>query len=257
MSTSISTRLSNRLDARTLFLGSSGLKKVTCTDAALVVHTAKAQVLRYPINRISKVICCAEAVDWSGQALALCMANNISLTWTNTMGIAVGSAFPLMARPLQLQTNLEIWLDSEGGHEKYQTWLKSRRLVVLTKWSELNKPSPKEWEDLKRSWVYREELVEHLAPQLRSHCVSQVASVLADEGLSPNFIADKLELIPLVTDLAYLLWAEMNLCYGELATEFETEFELANLFDKWMSQNGGTLYAHIHNLHKVAYKGSL
>jgi hypothetical protein len=110
--------------ARALYLGSREHKRVSCTAEALVVTNARAQVMRYPVVRVARVVSSADVVDWSGPALALCMRAGIGITWLDAKGRAVGSIYPQQRVPTPLASALELWTEGDDGLVRYQNWLR-------------------------------------------------------------------------------------------------------------------------------------
>jgi CRISPR/Cas system-associated endonuclease Cas1 len=94
--------------ARALYLGGREHKRVTCTDEALVVTNERAQVMRFPLVRVARVVSSADVVDWNGSALALCMRAGIGITWLDARGQAVGSLYAQARKTASLATALEL-----------------------------------------------------------------------------------------------------------------------------------------------------
>ena len=94
--------------ARALYLGGRDHKRVSCTDEALVVTNERAQVMRFPLVRVARVVSSADVVDWSGPALALCMQAGIGITWLDAHGQAVGSIYAQKRSTASLATALEL-----------------------------------------------------------------------------------------------------------------------------------------------------
>lgn len=242
--------------ARALYLGSREHKRVSCTAEALVVTNAQAQVMRYPVARVARVVSSTDVVDWSGPALALCMRAGISITWLDAKGQAMGSIYPQQRTNTTLGTALELWTESPEGPAHYQNWLRSRRMDVLVRWGEAQTSTitPQLWENTKREWVYAKTHPQHLPLGLRSLCFAYVAAQLGTFGLTPQLWGPRLEGIDLDADLCELLWAEMNLGSGSLADKAEETPELTTLFERWSNQNASALALHLASLHRTALK---
>jgi len=242
--------------ARCLYLGSRERKRVTCTAEALVVTNASAQTQRYPVARVARVVSHADLVDWSGQALALCMRAGIPITWLDTHGQPVGSVYPQIRPTLSLQTALEVWSEHEQGVQRYQNWLINRRMAVLMQWhgQHASSISPQQWENTKREWVYQAQFSVHLPLALRGLCLAYVAAQLASVGMVPTLWGPKLEGMDLDEDLCQLLWAEMNLCAGTLANKVQEDATRIAMFERWSTQNAAALCVHLAHLHRTALK---
>jgi hypothetical protein len=257
LKTPLSTRaIKPGTGARALYLGSREHKRVSCTAEALVVTNAQAQVMRYPVARVARVVSSTDVVDWSGPALALCMRAGISITWLDAKGQAVGSIYPQQRTNTPLGTALELWTEGTEGPIRYQNWLRARRMDVLVRWGEAQTITltPQLWESTKREWVYAKTYTQHLPLGLRSLCLAYVAAQLGACGLSPQLWGPKLEGMNLDDDLCELLWAEMNLGSGPLADNAEEAPELTTLFERWSNRNASALALHLASLHRTALK---
>jgi hypothetical protein len=244
------------MGARALYLGSREHKRVSCTAEALVVTNARAQVMRYPVARLARVVSSADVVDWSGPALALCMRAGIGITWLDAKGNAVGSIYPQQRAPTPFATALELWTEGTDGPPRYQNWLRSRRMDVLIRWGNAcaDAITPQQWESTKREWVYGKRYTTHLAQGLRSLCLAYVAAQLSSYGLTPVLWGPRLEGMDLDEDLCELLWAEMNLGSGTLADKADADVELTTLFERWSTCNASALTVHLASLHRTALK---
>lgn len=242
--------------ARALYLGSREHKRVSCTAEALVVTNARAQVMRYPVARVARVVSSADVVDWSGPALALCMRAGIGITWLDAKGCAVGSIYPQQRAITPFATALELWTEGADGPAKYQNWLRSRRMDVLVRWGQehASTVTPQQWESTKREWVYGRQYTVHLSDALRSLCLAYVASQLAGYGLTPVLWGPRVQGLELDEDLCELLWAEMNLGSGALADKADADAELTVLFERWSTRNASAITLHLASLHRTALK---
>lgn len=242
--------------ARALYLGSREHKRVTCTDEALVVTNARAQTMRYPVARVARVVSSADVVDWSGPALALCMRAGIGITWLDTKGQAIGSVYTKKRNTASLETVLELWSERADGLERYQNWLRARRMNTVVRWGETQACSvtPQQWEATKRRYVYGGDFDVHLPPALRDLCLAYVAAQLNSHGLTPQLWGPRLESFDLDEDLCQLLWAEMNLDTGMLANEVDDAATATELFERWSGRNAASLTLHLVHLHRTALK---
>jgi hypothetical protein len=242
--------------ARALYLGSRGHKRVSCTDEALVVTNERAQVMRYPVARVARVVSSADVVDWSGPALSLCMRAGIGITWLDARGQAVGSIYAQTRNTASLATVLELWSERADGVVCYQNWLRARRMDTLVRWREEHATSvtPQQWEATKREYVYAGQFTVHLPLTLRSLCLAYVAAQLNSHGLTPQLWGPRLESIDLDEDLSELLWAELNLGAGTLAEKADEAATATELFERWSARNASSLTLHLVHLHRTALK---
>lgn len=244
-------------DARALYLGSREHKRVSCTDEALVVTNARAQVMRYPVVRVARVVSSADVVDWSGPALALCMRAGIGITWLDAHGQTMGSIYAQKRNTASLATVLELWSEREDGLQLYHNWLRARRMDVLVRWRQAqpaNTTTPAQWEAAKREYVYASRYSVHLPPALRDLCLAYVAAQLNSHGLTPQLWGPRVENMDLDEDLCELLWAEMNLGAGSLADEVKEEATVTELFERWSVRSASSLTLHLVHLHRTALK---
>lgn len=244
--------------ARALYLGSRDRKSVDCTDDALVVRNALRQTRRYPLARVSRVVASAAATDWSGNALMLCLRRGIGITWTDSKGNALGSCYPAKRQTPHYANAVEAMLESPEGRERYDHWLRSRRMEVLTSWGRrcASHITPAQWQCTKHDWVYAQTFIEHLPAALHSHCLAWTAAQLAEFGMPPVLWGADARAIDLDTDLCTLQWAEMNLCAGSLGDHVQAEEPLASVFERWNTTHGGATALHIASLCRMALKAT-
>ena len=243
--------------ARALYLGTRDKKQISCTAEALVVRNDRAQTLRYPLVRVARVVS-STVVDWSGAALALCLQHGIGISWVNTRGEALGTCYPHQRQHSPLTSALELWLESPSGPEHYQLWLRARRMDVLMRWSQTDPEAihPAMWENTKREWVYGREFRQHLPCELRGHLMAYIGAQLSAHGAPPLLWDAQAQAVDLDADLCELLWAEMNLCTGDLADTTSTGKETIALFERWIARNGAALLLHLNSLYRTAMKAS-
>jgi hypothetical protein len=242
--------------ARALYLGGRDHKRVSCTDEALVVTNERAQVMRFPLVRVARVVSSADVVDWSGPALALCMQAGIGITWLDAHGQAVGSIYAQKRSTASLAAVLELWAERADGLQLYQNWLRARRMDTLVRWTQENSATdtPQRWEASKREYVYAARYTVHLPIALRSLCLAYVAAQLNEHGLTPQLWGPRLEMMDLDEDLCELLWAEMNLGTGTLADKADEPATATQLFERWSARNASALTLHLVHLHRTALK---
>jgi len=242
--------------ARALYLDGRSHKRVTSTEAALVVTNERAQVMRFPVARVARVVSRADVVDWSGAALGLCMRAGIGITWIDTSGQAVGSIYSQSRPAMSLTTALELWCEHPDGEVRYQNWLRARRMDTLVRWGKKNAKviNPQQWEAAKRDFVYGGHVTAHLPGPLRGLCLAYVASQLNGCGLPPRLWGPRLEALDLDVDLCQLLWAEMNLTAGILTDNVTDTATATALFERWSTRNASALTAHLTHLQRIALK---
>lgn len=256
-------RSSRALDARTLYLAAAEPLRVTSTGEALVISRPRCGVLgevqRVPVARVLRVVC-NDSVEWSGAALALCLQRGITVSWLDGRGAELGHLWPQRPRRTDLAEALDMLAGSEPGwSDSYRHWLRHQRLAVLQVWqgerARAGHPvGEAEWQLAKRSWVYQDELADHLPPLLHGLAAALVAHRLSECGLSSHYWCCAGEPMELVQDLTRLVWAEMNLCAGALADAVDHPREAAALFERWSGRCVGALHQHLANLRAHALR---
>jgi len=241
--------------ARALYLGARERKQVTCTGHALVVRNESRQTLRYPLERVSRVVS-STVTDWSGDALALCLRNGIGITWVDGQGNALGTCYPQQRRHPELATAVELLTETTDGLARYYNWLRARRMAVLKHWgsTQADRISPALWEATKREWVYGGRFTAHLPLALQGHCRAWTGAQLAAHGLQPHLWGPDAQPIDLDRDLSELLWADMNLSAGSLVDTSRPDESATILFERWATGNGAALVLHLHSLQRTAMK---
>lgn len=201
-----------------LYLAARKPIQVGAQAQSLVVRHAGSPTQRIPLARIDRIVC-NRHTDWSGEALALCLAHGITLTWLDGSGCALGDCSPRLAEPSSLDTAIERFLELPGWASSYGNWLRRRRMAVLFQWAHerLEHTGPvsrDEWETAKREFVYKGALQATLNAELRGWCHALIVARLHDAGLHTRYWAHDGEPLELAEDLSVLLWASVNLAGG-------------------------------------------
>lgn len=244
---------SHAIDARTLYLVPADTLAVSSTGEALVVSRPDGDLRRLPIARLLRVVC-NERVHWSGAALGLCQIRGITVTWIDSRGDVLGSLWPAQGPQSDLSDTLEALTGLPcDWPQLYSNWLRRQRLSVLTSWqnqrAKAGKPvDAEEWNRAKHSWVYRNELPQHLPPMLHGMVCALVASRLAADGLTPDYWCVDGSRIALAADLARLIWAELNLTGGAFVQALRDQRETAALFEQWSTLCADLLQMHLASL---------
>lgn len=242
-------------DTRTLYLGSVERKRVDSTGDALVVRNNRAQTMRFPFARVSRIISSTN-VDWTGAALAHCLQRGIAISWMDVHRDLIGTCYPCNRQYQPLDVAIVMWLEAPNGYEGYQNWLRSRRMDVLIRSVQplAQRPTAAQWEFIKKEWVYCGRVIEHLPRNLQSQLLAYVGAQMAVTVVAPfNWDVDNRR-IDLDVDLCRLLWAEMNMSAGSLADAITTDKEIAEFFERWITCNGAALVLHLNSLHRTAMR---
>lgn len=240
-------------DARTLYLASAEALRVTSTGEALIVSQPDGRVARLPVARLLRIVC-TDTAEWSGAALALCMHRAIPITWLDRHGEAAGHLWPQRVRGVDLDNALDILAAEEPQWPaRYSHWLRGRRLAVLKRWAAqreaANQPvSAQEWDCAKRRYVYLGEIPQLLPSLLGGMAAALVAARLSESGLQPHYWGVSGTALELADDLGALLWGEMNLCSGLLASALDRPAEAAAIFERCAGTYAGALHEHLASL---------
>ena len=244
--------------ARALYLGPTNGKSVSASADALVISSAMAAARRYPVARLARVVT-STTVNWSGSALALCLSCGISIAWVGSHGQVIGAAIPQKRGQISAGTALQVLLDSATGLQRYHDWLRSRRMQVFQHWLNTQALQAEHHavhaiNDVKRSWVYAAQHCEYLPTALRGLCLAYVCAELASLSLPPVMWAGAAQPVNVDEDLCSLLWAEINLCSGNLANGLQHQQSEVSLFESWSARNASALLLHINSLQRCAQR---
>lgn len=206
---------------------------------------------RFPLARIARIVC-NRHVDWSGQALAACLTNSISITWQDGHGAALGGAAARLATPSLLHPALELYLELADWTGRYGNWLRCRRMAILCavarRARENGHPFPSEtFSDLKREYVYLGRLSPLFPDEGLGWCHAAAMQQLAEEQLLARYRGYGGEPLELAEDLAGLLWAALNLECGGLAEAGTTQSRMM-FFESWLHEHPNLLREHLAHL---------
>ncbi len=240
--------------ARPLYIFSADASHIATSDLALTVRTHSGRTFRYPAARIARVVC-STRINWTGCALALCMKQGIGITWiAEHSGDALGSAFPCLKKRLPSSLHIALLLESVTGLVNYEQWHRARRMLVLNGATKLNgaTPTPREWQSLKREWVYKGHLSPHLPLRLKGLCTAYTVGLLQSLEIEPEYLGPQAQAISLVADVTELIWAEFNFATGIMADQAADPKTLTSVLEAWLSQHPGVGAAHVHALLRSA-----
>lgn len=203
-----------------LYLATRAKFRVRAEGESLVVSRDAGACQRFPVARIDRVVCGARA-DWTGEALALCLARGITVTWVAPDGHAIGDCTPRVARRSGFHDALESYVETPDWRFGYGNWLRRARMTVLIRWARHrlaagNPVEPAVWEAHKREFVCKAELRSAFAPELNAWCRAAVVARLAAMGLRSRYYGYDGEAMELAEDLTMLVWAGLTFRYGDL-----------------------------------------
>lgn len=249
------TTLQRPVGARTLYLAHGERKRASVTDDSLVITNQQLQRQRIPLQRVARIVS-STSIDWSGTALQACQMQAIAITWIDPHGHALGTLCPHHRSTSSMAVALDLLLETPEGLQRYRHWQRGRRMAVLNTWRATCAPTPQpqEWEQIKRDWVYAGQHPQHLPIDLQAQCLALVAQQMALEHIPFDCFGPHAEPIALDHALCDLLWGEMNLQSGSLASQPADHATGTLLFERWQQRNAAALLVHIRSLNLLAHK---
>lgn len=218
----------------------------------LLLRRDSSPTQRFPTSRIARIICNAQTL-WSGQALALCFAKGISITWIDGHGHALGSAQASHPSPLPMATLLESYLELPDWPQRFENWLIHRRLDILQECvrraAANQRPLPaRVFHELKRQFVHNGQHPLAFEAEGEGFCHAHVVDQLQQAGLHAIYWGFDAQALDLAAQLASLMWAELNLECGTLPAQAEHGALAAHLFETWSRQREARLHHHVCDL---------
>lgn len=204
-----------------------------------------------PLARVCRIVCGPD-VQWEGSALCACLSRGIPVTWVDEHGNDAGTAVPRHIATGPVHDALVLYVQLPRWEGRYQNWLRSRRMNVLTNWAGSlghgDRVPRYVFDDLKRQYVYQNSLADHFVPEARGWCVSVVVQRLISEGIHAQYWAFGGVSLHLAEDLGGLFWADLSLHCGTLAEQIPTGPEALLFFETWVQRNLIRLLHHIGDL---------
>ncbi len=240
------------LPRKPLYLATRNAMRIDADGNHLILRRAGAPVERFPLARVDRIVCNRHA-DWSGAALAACLAHGIPLIWLDGKSEAVGSALPRVAVASPMTASLESYLELPDWTVRFDNWIRRRRLETLTAWAlrsarEDRAPDAEAFQQMKRAYVYNGEFPEVFAAEGRGWCHALVVRHLHLQGLQARYWGYDGQPLELADQLANLLWAELNLDCGSLPAGAPADRTLMLIFETWARRREERLSAHLADL---------
>ena len=237
-----------------LYLVASSPMQVDACRGALAVKRAGAPVQRFPFERLARVICNRHA-SWSGEALTACLVRMVPITWLDGHGRALGNSQPRAHAPEPLGAALDLYLELPDWQKRFDNWLTRRRLETLIRWAmhaakrdlEID---PIRFRELKREFVYGGRVPVSFEPAAEGWCEALAVGHLSRSGLRSRYWACGGVAMNLATELASLLWAELNLDCGALPASVGNMSVSLRLFETWAHRREARLETHLRDLRR-------
>ena len=228
----------------------------TCdvVGGALVVRRAGAVIQRFPLTRVARVVCGNKAT-WTGQALAACLAEGVTITWVNGHGHALGNAQPRCAKPESLGALIETYLELPDWTSRFDNWRARRRLETLITSArrhaeEGRVQSARMFAERKRAFVHHGLFPEAFEPIGEAYCLALATDRLHKVGLQCRYHGFDGSLLDLGAELSALLWAELNFDAGSFANATDRPELLTRVFESWSHLREDRLLAHLGDLRR-------
>ena len=194
-----------------LYLLADSTRLIRADVTALLVTCEGVTPRRYPFRRLSRIVC-NHRIDWTGEAVARCLAHGISIQWLDLENRPIGVVRPKSANPDELGVVIEAAMECKIWQARYSDWLRHERMRILQiHGRELNAA-------LVAEAVYRDRLPERLAATARAACSSFVTAAIYRAGLRDAYMSPEAVTLRLAEDITRLIELELVLSFA-LATE--------------------------------------
>lgn len=240
------------LARKPLYLSSPPPARIDGRDEHLVLQRANGGPLRFPLARVCRVIC-NRHLDWSGRALALCLDRGVPITWVDGHGRALGHSQSRYAQALSLSTLIETYLEIPDWEHRFCNWRARRRLETLTTCAKRAAEHGRAFDavqfaELKRDYVYNGNHHQSFPAAGEGMCHALTVDRLHREGLQTCYWGFGGSRFELAKEFAALLWAELNLDGGTIASSARQGTTVAHLFETWARRREARLLLHLGDL---------
>lgn len=239
-------------DRKPLYLLGREPARIDAGDDHLLLRRATSHVQRFPLRRICRIIC-NRHLSWSGSALTLCLREAVPITWVDGHGHALGGTQPRHAEPLPFSTLIDTYLELPDWPKRFANWRARRRLETLNICAQRAAEHGRgldadSFHGLKREYVYNGDHPLAFCPEAEGWCHALTLDRLQREGLQGSYWGYDGTRLDLATELAALLWAELNLDCGTLPAGTDQGIVVARLFESWARQHEARLLHHLADL---------
>lgn len=227
--------------------------EVAAADPALIV-TRGARRMQFPLARLSRILVRGH-VTWHGQALALCLVSRVPVVFLDAGAQPLGAALALQAQPGALDELLAEFVDRPHWRERFDNWLRSRRLRILRQWRlqrcAAGAPVDQaEWTEAVRAHVYVSS--DAAWGPAAGDCYALALLALARAGARTQYRAFDGGILALGTELARLLQLRVSLHTGTLAQHLHEHGSLqARAFERCAADHEAFLDEMLHRLGRM------
>ncbi len=237
-----------------LYLATGIRLRIIAQAASLVIQQAEKSDRRFPLARIDRIVCGSQT-DWSGEALSLCMATGVTITWVSGHGEVLGHCASTRCIAADRETRLEAFLEHPDWESRYRDWLRNRRMSVLVEWAaacsgENIAPNAQEWEKRKREYVYQGEFVAVFDAEAKAWCYAWTLARMRETGLAARYWGHDASALDLAGDIAGLHWAEINLAGGAFVKGGSGTREGLLFFENWTRLHHARTADHLAQLNR-------
>lgn len=237
-----------------LYLASETRVDLSVADNALVIRQAGRAPRRVPLNRLTRIIC-NRAACWSSDAIIRCLAAEVVIAWVDGHGRQVGCALPQEAHADTLPALLERYVELPDWTTRFDNWLTRRRLETLTfcmreALEQGRDIQQRGFETLKREYVYKGQHAQQFNPEGLGWLQAFVVDQLQRQTVQPRYWGYCGNALQLADALAGLLWAELNLGLGAMASQLDSTQLRAHVFECWARGREQRLLTHLGDLHR-------
>ncbi|MDR0736529.1 MAG: hypothetical protein LBF51_06830, partial [Zoogloeaceae bacterium] len=189
-------------------------------------------------------------LDWSGEALALCLAHGITITWIGDDGRALGNSQNLDDDPHPVKRVIKDYMQLPDWTARFGKWLVRRRRQILAAcpsranwWEE---PSAAEKTEAVRYYFVRTGWHETHFPEAGQGWMrARILDHLHRNGLRSVYWGIDGNPLELARHLAALLWAELNFDCGPLPASCRDTHLATRFFENWTRQHADRLPLHL------------
>lgn len=245
-----------------LYLRGKTTTRVDALGPALRVLRQEKAAVCYPLARISRVIA-HQKVEFSAEALSACMRARIPLVLVDGEGRPTGYVQPAQVAPSNLDGLLREFVDQADWIERYQNWLRARRMAIVRAWEHSQKDlghevTPIVHAEKVRLWVHPRGNVHVLSAWslYEGALASHVSKRLLQAGVEPRYWALDGVVLDLRTDLIALLEMAISLERDGLGAAMHGQTEaLLHILQRLGSQLQERVDGHLARLHRFLREG--
>jgi hypothetical protein len=207
-----------------LYLKGGNACHIDLQGPALTYRKGHANPLRYPLERISRIIA-ASTINWSGRALHACMEAQIPVVIIDKEQHPAGYIQPRVAHKSDLDRMLRQWIDHPEWHDQINNWQRRQRMWIYKQWfnrqlAEGKSHTNDDFQQGLRRYVQQSSgELSHIADPLYHTIIDAITShKLQQAGVSARYIGHGGEMLDLRQLIAQLLELALIIEFNALTT---------------------------------------